>query len=103
MALKPHRTRKQTHKQSINLDRGQNISTTHLPKDFGFMIDSIEIDGVRLYLSQPDMSEGQWIGQREILQQLLACWLVVDDKDLPLSPRLVTPARNHANRLVVVT
>jgi len=55
----------------------------------GFMIDSIEIDGVRLYLSQPDTSEGEWIGQREILQQLLACWLVVDAKDLPLSPRLV--------------
>ena len=53
------------------------------------MIDSIEIDGVRLYLSQPDTSEGEWIGQREILQQLLACWLVVDAKDLPLSPRLV--------------
>ncbi|WP_373653863.1 AAA family ATPase [Schlesneria sp. DSM 10557] len=53
------------------------------------MIDSIEIDGVRLYLSQPDSSEGEWIGQREILQQLLACWLVVDQKDLPLSPRLV--------------
>src|SRR4029078_10138276 len=58
-------------------------------KDFGFMIDSIEIDGIRLFLSQPDLSEGEWMGQREILQQLLACWLVVDKKDLPLSPRLV--------------
>ena len=53
------------------------------------MMDSIEINGVRLHLSQPDTSEGEWIGQREILQQLLACWLVVDAKDLPLSPRLV--------------
>jgi replication-associated recombination protein RarA len=53
------------------------------------MIESIEIDGVRLHLSQPDTSQGEWIGQREILQQLLACWLVVDAKDLPLSPRLV--------------
>jgi hypothetical protein len=53
------------------------------------MIDSIEINDVRLHLSQPDPSEGEWIGQREILQQLLACWLVVDARDLPLSPRLV--------------
>lgn len=53
------------------------------------MIDSIEIDGVRLHLSQPDSSDGEWIGQSEILKQLLACWLVVDAKDLPLSPRLV--------------
>ena len=53
------------------------------------MIDSIEIDGVRLFLSQPDSSEGEWIGQQEILQQILACWLVVDAKDLPLAPRIV--------------
>lgn len=49
----------------------------------------IEIDGVRLYLSRPDTSGGQWIGQQEILKQVLACWLVVDDQDLPLTPRLL--------------
>lgn len=53
------------------------------------MIEHVEIDGVRLYLSQPDDSSGEWIGQREILRQLLACWLTVDERDLPLSPRLV--------------
>ena len=49
----------------------------------------VEIDGVRLKLSQPHEAIGEWIGQHEILQQLLACWIVVDDKDLPLTPRLV--------------
>ncbi|MEZ6101508.1 MAG: AAA family ATPase [Pirellulaceae bacterium] len=49
----------------------------------------VEIDGVTLHLSHAHQSEGTWIGQREILQQLLACWLVVDDRDLPLTPRLV--------------
>lgn len=49
----------------------------------------VEIDGVTLHLSQPDASPGEWIGQREILKQILACWLVVDDKDLPLTPRLL--------------
>uniref|UniRef100_A0A7C4LKV4 ATPase n=1 Tax=Schlesneria paludicola TaxID=360056 RepID=A0A7C4LKV4_9PLAN len=53
------------------------------------MIEHVEIDGVRLYLSQPDTSSGEWIGQREILRQLLACWLTVDERDLPLAPRLV--------------
>lgn len=53
------------------------------------MAESITIDGVTLYLGRPDSSDGQWIGQREILKQLLACWVVVDDKDLPLTPRLV--------------
>lgn len=53
------------------------------------MTEHIDVGGVRLHLSQPDRSPGEWIGQREILKQLLACWLVVDEKDLPLSPRLV--------------
>lgn len=55
------------------------------------MSTSVEIDGVRLFLGHPDRSEGEWIGQREVLKQLLACWLVVDDRDLPLAPRLVGP------------
>jgi len=49
----------------------------------------IEIDGVTLHLSPPDPSDGQWIGQHEILKQVLACWIVLDEKDLPLTPRLV--------------
>jgi MoxR-like ATPase len=53
------------------------------------MQQSVDIDGVRLYLGHPDSSPGEWIGQGEVLKQLLACWLVVDAKDLPLTPRLV--------------
>jgi hypothetical protein len=47
------------------------------------------IDGITLHLGNPDATSGDWIGQREVLKQLLACWLVVDDRDLPLTPRLV--------------
>src|SRR4051812_42026234 len=50
---------------------------------------TVLIQGVTLHLSQPHAVESQWIGQGEILKQLLACWLVVDEKDLPLTPRLV--------------
>ncbi|MFM8222054.1 MAG: ATPase, partial [Planctomycetaceae bacterium] len=53
------------------------------------MSDSVEIEGVRLFLGKPDTTQGEWIGQREVLKQLLACWLVVDPRDLPLSPRIV--------------
>jgi MoxR-like ATPase len=49
---------------------------------------SVQIQGVTLHQSQPHNSDSQWIGQREILKQLLACWLVVDERDLPLTPRL---------------
>src|SRR3954464_977073 len=49
----------------------------------------MEIDGIRLQLSHPHELESPWIGQGEILKQLLACWMVVGEKDLPLTPRLV--------------
>lgn len=49
----------------------------------------VEIDGIRLHLGHADTTAGEWIGQGEILKQLLACWLVVDPRDLPLAPRLV--------------
>ena len=51
----------------------------------------VQIGDVRLTLSDPHEAVGEWIGQHEILKQLLACWLVVDDKDLPLTPRLMGP------------
>ena len=46
------------------------------------------IDGVTLNLSKPDSTEPTWIGQDEILKQIHACWLVISDKDHPLSPRI---------------
>lgn len=49
----------------------------------------LEIDGVTLKLSHPHDATGQWIGQNEVLEQLLACWLTVSDEDLPLTPRLI--------------
>lgn len=49
----------------------------------------VEIDGIGLHLSHVHDASGDWIGQEEVLQQLMACWLVVDEKDMPLSPRLV--------------
>jgi len=49
----------------------------------------ITIDGVDIKLGPAHASETKWIGQHEILKQLLACWLVVNEKDLPLTPRLI--------------
>jgi len=47
------------------------------------------IDGVTLTLSKPDTTKPKWIGQSEVLKQVLACWMVISDKDLPLSPRII--------------
>jgi MoxR-like ATPase len=52
---------------------------------------SVEVGGVKLHLSTPDTTDQTWIGQDSILRQLLACWLVVDPRDLPLAPRLTGP------------
>lgn len=52
---------------------------------------SLVIDGVTLRLAQPMEASQEWIGGRDVLQQLLACWLVIDDQDLPLSPRITGP------------
>ncbi len=55
------------------------------------MQQTYEIDGVKLALSNPIENNLKWIGQTEVLRQLSACWLVVDEKDLPLAPRLIGP------------
>ena len=47
------------------------------------------IDGITLALSKPDTTKPEWIGQTEVLRQVLACWMVISDKDLPLSPRII--------------
>src|SRR5262245_60405998 len=52
---------------------------------------AVTVQGVTSHLSSPDPTEQGWIGQGEILKQLLACWLVVDPADRPLSPRLIGP------------
>ena len=49
----------------------------------------VTLDDITLHLSQSHDVKGDWIGQHEILQQLLACWLVVAEDDLPLTPRLI--------------
>lgn len=52
---------------------------------------TVIVGGVTLHLSSPDATEQGWIGQEQILRQLLACWLVVDPSDRPLAPRLLGP------------
>lgn len=53
------------------------------------MSDLCEIDGVVLHLSSPVREMPAWVGQREVLIQLLAAWSRVTEEDLPLNPRLL--------------
>lgn len=47
------------------------------------------IDNVTIKLSSPDDLGLRWVGQQELMYQLLAAWLVVDPADIPLNPRLI--------------
>ena len=49
------------------------------------------IDGISLSLCPTVDQSQEWIGQTDVLKQLLACWLIVHELDLPLSPRLIGP------------
>lgn len=70
-------------------------------------MEKVLIDGVELYLAQPDDVPMVWVGQQEVLSQVLAAWMVVGDDDLPLCPRLVgkpgvgkTTLAYHAGRIL---
>lgn len=48
-----------------------------------------EIEGVHLTLAHPDELPLVWVGAPHLREQLLASWLVLQEGDVPLSPRIV--------------
>src|SRR3954471_21279807 len=50
---------------------------------------TVEIEGVTLHLAHPDELAMRWVGQEEVMRQLLAAWMVVDAQDVPMNPRLL--------------
>ena len=52
-------------------------------------MEKVLIDGVELHLTQPDEVPMVWVGQEELVTQVIAAWLVLEESDLPLNPRLV--------------
>lgn len=52
-------------------------------------IQTVEIESVSLHLAHPDELHVRWVGQQETMKQLLAAWSVIDESDLPMSPRLL--------------
>jgi len=70
-------------------------------------MEKVIIEGVELQLSQPDEVPMRWVGQDELVSQVLASWMVIGDDDLPLNPRLVgkpgvgkTTLAYHAGRIL---
>lgn len=49
----------------------------------------VTIDEVNLHLTHPDDLKLNWVGQEDLIVQLLASWSLVDPEDVPLNPRLL--------------
>ncbi len=47
------------------------------------------IDEVTLHLAHPDRIPIRWVGQPELMRQLLAAWMIVEERDVPMHPRLL--------------
>ena len=71
------------------------------------MLEKVIIDDVELYLSAPDEVPMNWVGQQELITQVIAAWLVIEKNDIPMNPRLVgkpgvgkTTLAYHAGRSI---
>ena len=52
-------------------------------------MNTVTIENVIIYLCQPDELPMNWVGQKELLKQIMAAWLVMGPGDYPLNPRLI--------------
>lgn len=52
-------------------------------------MEKVSIGGVEIHLTQPDEVPMVWVGQEELVTQVLAAWMVIGEEDLPLNPRLI--------------
>ena len=50
---------------------------------------TVLVEGVNLHLAHPDDLPIKWVGQDELMRQLLAAWLTVHEHDMPMTPRLL--------------
>ena len=49
----------------------------------------VAVEGIDLHLAHPDQLNVSWVGQEEAMRQLLAAWMVIDHRDVPMNPRLL--------------
>jgi MoxR-like ATPase len=49
----------------------------------------ISLEGIELHLAHPDELNVTWVGQEEAMRQLMAAWMVIDERDVPMNPRLL--------------
>src|SRR5438046_7925275 len=50
---------------------------------------TVDIEGVPVHLAHPDELPVRWGGQEELMRQLLAAGMVLNEQDFPMNPRLL--------------
>lgn len=55
----------------------------------GQAVETVTMGSLDLMLAQPATLPLKWVGQKELIKQVLAAWMIVDEKDVPFNPRLV--------------
>ncbi|MHA1490636.1 MAG: AAA family ATPase [Promethearchaeota archaeon] len=53
------------------------------------MSEKVVISDIELILSEPANVDMRWVGNEDLINELKAAWMVVDDEDLPLTPRIL--------------
>ena len=49
----------------------------------------VVLEGIELHLAHPDELNVTWVGQEEAMRQLMAAWMVLNERDVPMNPRLL--------------
>ena len=49
----------------------------------------VVLEGIELHLAHPDELSVTWVGQEEAMRQLMAAWMVLNERDVPMNPRLL--------------
>ncbi|HBG06816.1 MAG TPA: ATPase, partial [Geobacter sp.] len=50
-------------------------------------MERITLEDISLTLATPIELPLRWVGDEELLRQLLAAWMVIDERDIPFNPR----------------
>ncbi|MBY9005615.1 MAG: AAA family ATPase [Candidatus Lokiarchaeota archaeon] len=53
------------------------------------MTEKVNISGIDIYLTNPVEIDMKWVGDENIINQLKAAWLVIEEGDIPLTPRIL--------------
>lgn len=65
------------------------VLSTSLVVESLFMTRKVTIDQVDIHLSSPDELPLEWVGREDLVAQVVAAWMQVDKRDVPMNPRLI--------------